>query len=286
MNRIKRGTRRVGGRIGGLAAAGALVASVLTGGGPPAGAGGSGGGTAPNTIYAGVQYYQGGWRGTGSSCKWAQHNVVPNANPVRPVYKTENGIKYQLYDRRCPGSGLQYVWIPLIDTRRLSYTATAYVERLLPPPDATFAPPRTKGVVTVGQWFWIDASDWRSFSVTAWIPTPTGARWTTTTARPVQLLFDPGDGGRGTGSVRCTGPGTRWRTADGDIRSSPSGCEYRYRHSSAMAPNGSTFPARVTIVWDVSWRSSSGASGYSGQLRTSSGYSMTVREVQALVVAI
>ena len=243
-----------------------------------------GGGTAPSTIYAGVSVYRGGWRGTGSSCAWEPHNAMPGG-ALMPVFKNVDGIRYQLYDKRCPGPTLEYIWIPDIDHKRLSFNATAYLERILPDPSASFAPPAAKGVVKVGMWFWIDPSDWASFSVTAWVPTPSGTRWATTTARPVRLVFDPGDGGLGSGSVSCTTPGTRWKTAYGDDQRSPSGCQYTFDHSSVMAGNGSSFPAKVTIVWDVSWRSSSGAGGYSGQLRTSSSYAMRVREIQALVVA-
>lgn len=262
-----------------------MLVAVAVCGPVPARADEGGGGTAPSTIYAGVRVYQGGWRGTASSCRWEPHNAVQDSPTFIPVVKVEHGIRYQLYEQWCPGVRFVYVWIPDLTTTRLSYHATAYLERLLPAPRASFAPPASAGVVSVGMWFWIAASQWTSVSVTAWIPTPTGNRWATTTARPVALLFDPGDGTLGTGSVRCSGPGTVWRPADGDERASPSRCQYTYRHSSVMAANGSRFPARVTIVWDVSWRSSSGAGGYAGQLRTSSSYGITVREIQALVSA-
>ena len=39
----------------------------------------------------------------------------------------------------------------------------------------------------------------------------------------------------------------------------------------------------LVIVWDVSWRGSSGGGGYAGQLRTSSSSAITVREIEALV---
>jgi hypothetical protein len=246
----------------------------------------SGGGTAPSTIYAGVSVYRGGWRGTGSPCTWKPYEANPDVGwPGFSVYEQVDGITYQLFEKRCPSPPLEYVWIPDLDTRRLSYTGTAYLERILPRPRASFAPPATAGVVSVGTWMWIDPADWAPVSVTAWVPLPTGgARWATTTAHPVALQFDPGDGRLGTGTVTCTGPGTRWTSADGDVARSPSGCEYAYRHSSALAANGRTFAARVTIVWDVSWRGSSGGGGYAGRLSTSSTTAMTVREIQALVV--
>jgi hypothetical protein len=249
--------------------------------GPSAAPAGESGGTKPpSAIYAGVSVYRGGWHGTASSCTWEPFSVDVNGNLTGPA-KIDNGIHYDLWWKRCPGVGTQTVWIPRIDHRRLSYHATDHLERLLPAPRASFAPPSTNGVVKVGTWFW--NADWSAVSVTAWVPTPSGPRWATTTARPVQLVFEPGDGRLGTGTVTCNGPGTPWTRPRGDAAPSPSGCQYTYRHSSVMAPNRSSFPATVTIVWDVTWRGSSGTGGYSGQLLTSRSYAMTVREIQAVV---
>ena len=100
----------------------------------------------------------------------------------------------------------------------------------------------------------------------------------------MRLAFEPGDGGWGTGPVTCTGPGSVWTARLGDDAVSPSGCEYTYLHSSARAANGTSFAARISIVWDVSWRSSTGAGGHSGQLRTSAVRGLTVGEIEALVV--
>jgi hypothetical protein len=244
------------------------------------GAGGSGGSAPPSTIYAGVSVYRGGWHGTATSCTWEPFSVDVNGNVNGPS-KTENGIRYDLYRKRCPGPTLESVWIPRVDHRQLSYHATDYLERQLPAPRATFAPPATKGIVRVGMWFWI--SDWSLVSVTAWVPTPSGPRWATTTARPVRLVFEPGDGRYGHGAVTCAGPGTTWTKVRGDVAPSPSGCQYTYDHSSVMASNRASFAATVTIVWDVTWKGSSGTGGYSGQLRTSRTYAMKVREIQALV---
>jgi hypothetical protein len=248
----------------------------------PAPAGESGGTKPPTAVYAGVSVYRGGWHGTGSSCRWDPFMVDVDGNITGPS-KTENGVHYDLWWKRCPGPTTETVWIPRIDHRRLSYQATDYLEKILPAPVAGFAPPAANGVVKVGMWFWVKS--WSSVSVTAWVPTPSGPRWATTTARPVRLLLEPGDGRYGTGTMVCDGPGSVWSKPIGDTAPSPSGCEYTYRHSSVMAANRSTFPAAVTIVWDVSWKGSSGTGGYAGQLRTSRTYAMTVREIQAVVAS-
>ena len=119
-------------------------------------------------------------------------------------------------------------------------------------------------------------------SVTAWIATPSGVLWSTTTATPASLLFDPGDAAWGTGPVTCSGPGTPWTTDRGATATSPDGCDYTYRHSSVRGPDGSTFPSVTTIVWSGSWTSSTGAGGVIGPIRTWTGVPVTVREIQAV----
>jgi hypothetical protein len=130
-------------------------------------------------------------------------------------------------------------------------------------------------------WYWVDPRQWKPISVTAWVPGPTAPIWSTTTATPRTLSLAAGNGD----VVACTSAGTRWTASYGDETPSPSGCQYTYRHSSLLAPNGIAYDAEVTIAWDVSWRSSSGAGGSLGTLQTSTDYDITVREIQAVVVA-
>ena len=62
------------------------------------------------------------------------------------------------------------------------------------------------------------------------------------------------------------------------------GCGHVYRDSSAMAPNGATFPVTVTIVWHATWQASNGTSGDLGRLSTTSTpRDLPVAEIQAVV---
>ena len=62
------------------------------------------------------------------------------------------------------------------------------------------------------------------------------------------------------------------------------GCGSVYRDSSAMAPNGQTYPVTVTIVWHATWQASTGAGGDLGRLSTTSTTrDLPVAEIQAVV---
>lgn len=242
------------------------------------------GGSGGSTIYAGVSYYVGSWTGTHSSCTWLAYMAFDPVNPdvtYGYVYKVVGGVTYQLFTRYCSGVATD-VWIPQLPPSQLGLSGEAYLARVLPRPSLSFAPPADRMIVTVGSWFWIATAAWAPMSVTAWIPTPWGTLWSTTTARPASLTFDPGDGSWGTGAVSCAGPGTVWTPADGASAPSPSGCQYAYPHSSVRGPDGATFPSVTTIVWSASWRSSTGAGGVLNPARTWTGVPVTVREVQAI----
>jgi hypothetical protein len=100
-------------------------------------------------------------------------------------------------------------------------------------------------------------------------------------ATPVRLVVDPGDGSE---EVVCEGapPPVTKATYHPDIE----GCSYIYRHSSATAANGETFPVVASIVWHATWSASTGEGGDLGFLSTTSDVrDLAVAEVQALIVA-
>jgi hypothetical protein len=195
------------------------------------------------------------------------------------ITRVTNGITYRLYYRSCPAGGT-LVWIPETPPSTLAVQASNTIYSRLPAPQPGVAPPASAGVVNVGMWYWTDPSTWRTISVTAWVPTPTGILWATTTARPVSLVFSPGDGSLGTGSTSCTGPGTRWAAHHGDATTSP--CMYTYRHASVMHSSG-RYPATVGIVWQISWTSNGSRGGSLPGYTTTTSLPITVQEIQALV---
>ncbi len=213
-----------------------------------------------------------------SGCVWSR--------PIAGDHHTwsviqRGGITYRLWFRRCPTRHAN-VWIregiPTID---LGFVAADRVVRSLPPPQLSAAPPLDRGIVNVGMWFWVDATAWRPISATAWVPTPNGIVWSTATARPTRLVFDPGDGALGDGPVSCAGPGDSWSAADGDEALSE--CMHTYRHASVLDPRG-VFTATIGIEWEISWRSNVASGGALPAHTTHRTYDVEVRDVQAIVV--
>lgn len=260
-----------------LAASGAGGGSGNVGGGGSDGRNGSG-------IWAGVSYYWGEWVGSRSSCTWSEfvgNTHLDTVGDAQPPSNPLPGVRYLLYVKVCP-AGYRFVWVPQLPPQAIDHANQSLLSRWLPRPALRIAPPSGRVVVKVPMWFWTDATVWKPVSVTAWIPTPEGPVWVTTTATPVSMEFRPGDGVWGTGSVRCFGPGVPWLGLLEDGLRSPLGCDYTYGHSSVRAVGGAAFPARLTIDWRVTWRSSTGATGTGGTLHTSAKAGVTVREVEGL----
>lgn len=242
----------------------------------------SSGGAGGGEIWAGVQTGRApDASGTDASdCRWRPtlpHDAVIGGQG--PVLRTTGGVTYQLFDRVCP-TGTTLHWIPRLTPSALAEHAADLLRARLPGPRPGFAPAADGAVVHVGVWFWTDPTVWHPMSVTAWVPTPSGPLWATTTARPSALVLDPGDGELGTGPTTCPGPGDVWQPADGDTTASA--CSYTYRHSSAARASG-RFAARVAIEWRISWTSSTGDGGPLDGHTTWATQPVTVAEIQALV---
>lgn len=163
---------------------------------------------------------------------------------------------------------------PPVDPELLARYAEAQVETLLPPPSLTVSPDLPNNVdrvigfpvtyVNLWFWYWADPEVWQSFSNTA---TLNGVS-ATTTARPVSLTLDPGDGAA---PVVCGTAGRPWTVADGD--SDPNtvgGCGYRYRRVTPLVSEGGAGPitARLSLTWQVTWTSTTGAAGSLDPLAT------------------
>lgn len=126
--------------------------------------------------------------------------------------------------------------------------------------------------------FWVDQApgQWAPVTATA----SAGGLSVTASAQPVQLIVDPGDGNE---PPVCQGAPVAVTKAA--YRPDIQGCSYVYRDSSAMAPNGESFPVTVTIMWHATWSASNGESGDLGYLSTTSATrDLQVAEVQAVIV--
>lgn len=124
--------------------------------------------------------------------------------------------------------------------------------------------------------FWVDQGDgqWSTVAATA----SAGGISVTVSAEPRQLVIEPGDGGA---TVTCEGAPVEVTV---DNYGSVDGCSYTYRHSSAMAPNGETYPVTAQIVWQVSWSANTGEGGDLGSISTTSATRwLAVAEIQAVI---
>jgi hypothetical protein len=155
------------------------------------------------------------------------------------------------------------------------------VKEMLPTPVPRVAPadsnPDGFAFVQAETFFWVDQApgQWEEVSATSSV----AGLWVSITAAPVELIVSTGDGA----IVRC--PGAPPAFPPGADPDAFVGCEHVYTDSSAMAPNGETFPVTVTVVWHNTWQASTGESGGLGVLSTTSAVrELPVAEIQAVVV--
>jgi len=118
-------------------------------------------------------------------------------------------------------------------------------------------------------WYWTNPADYKPLSHTLSV----GPLSATVTAKPVGLLFDPADGSR---LVVCDGPGREWMKPD-DAHEPPGGCGYQYRHATDRA-----LPARVGIVWRVSWTGTAGTGGTLPAMETFTRSPLRVLQIQTV----
>jgi hypothetical protein len=207
--------------------------------------------------------------------------VSPEPGPpdIGTVRQDADGVVWQLFFRDCGGQR-QWVWIPNLSPQQLAPLARDQVTRLLPKPDAIFSPDflhRTLNrftLVRIPTLFAVPAAQWAPVSAQAQIP----GLSVTATATPGRLEFMPGEPDGAT--VTCVGPGLIVRSAD-EFPANPPPCSYEYQHASSIA--GGTFPATLTIEWDITWTPSTGTGGTLAPATTTVGVAVPVREVQALV---
>jgi hypothetical protein len=209
-------------------------------------------------------------------------------------FRTNDGVVEMEWIHSCPGQAPSSVWLPFFGTPGDPVTATPpvftsadlvpsvfdSVRRQLPEPVPVIAPAdRNEGgyaYVQFHTYFWVEqrAGQWATVTATSSVP----GLSLTVTAEPVSMVVDTGDGGR----VEC--PGAPPALAPSASPVGFEGCGYVYRDSSAMAPNGATFPVTVTVDWHATWTASNGESGDLGVLSTtSSPRNLPVAEIQAVV---
>ena len=142
-----------------------------------------------------------------------------------------------------------------------------------------FPAPVTSPAIGVDQitglptWLWIDPSGWGELSARAEIP----GFWVEVAAAPRHVVWDMGDGEQ----VTCAGPGTPYDPSRPDDDQSTT-CSHVYQFVSNDEPDGQ-YAASVTVIWSVSWRASTGATGVLADASRTTTFGMTVTERQAVV---
>lgn len=223
-------------------------------------------------------------------------DVVMGAGATRPRvvrtawYRVEGTAVQVLHKVTCPGQLSDTQWltmsaaggtlVPQVRAIDLVPALQARVTRQLPTPVARIGPADTNPngwtFVQHPTFFWLDqrTGQWETVSATA----SAGSVSVTVSAEPVRLVVDPGDG---SARVTCNGPPPAVTVQNyGTVR----GCAHSYRNSSAMAPNGESYPVTTSIVWHASWTANTGESGDLGFLSTTSPTRMLqVAEIQAIV---
>jgi hypothetical protein len=218
--------------------------------------------------------------------------VGPSERVVeRSWFRIRGDMIQVLYVVECPGQADVEQWVTVVPTtngdlapritpEQLIPSLWARVQRQLPTPIPRIAPADLAAddfaFVQTPTFFWVDESpgQWGDVSATASV----AGLSLTVTAAPEQLVVTTGDGK----TVQCAGAPAPF--PDGADPTTFAGCSHVYRHSSAMAPNGETYPVTVAIVWHATWDASNGQSGDLGTLTTTSATrDLAVAEIQAVV---
>jgi hypothetical protein len=142
-------------------------------------------------------------------------------------------------------------------------------------PAGTLQDGRPYTVVTAYTWYCTSPDSFKTLSATA----TAGGFSSTVTVTPAALIFTPGDGAA---AVSCRGPGVAWVPGDGVWAASPSGCDYRYPHSSINDANGEV-TATYGIRWSITWTSTVGDDGTLPDLTTTAASTYAVAEVESVV---
>jgi hypothetical protein len=140
----------------------------------------------------------------------------------------------------------------------------------LPLPQPGLNPPDAQ-LVGVATWLWVDGP-WAPTSATASV----GAVAATVTARPVEVVWDTGDG-----STTTCDAGTPYDTSR-PPSAQHSGCTHVFARSSAGLTGGA-YAVTATVTYAVSWSASTGAGGDLGTISRSTTVPVRVSEAQALI---
>jgi hypothetical protein len=212
--------------------------------------------------------------GASSCTPWAIFDASTTeggADPHAPTVNPNTGEPATVYVRQCDGQ-YQYVYVGPQDPEDVADYAYDKVVSLVPDPEVAFSPPIDKMIVNFETWLGITPSP--PITATATIPNLSA----TVTAEPTSIEWVTGSQVAGDTTLITCRP---W----GSTRSAQDGCSWIPKYPSVEKVTGTTdqrYHGTVTIVWEVSWQASNGASGDLGELRTTTDIKMVVQEIQTI----
>ncbi|MEP7046005.1 MAG: hypothetical protein ABI949_04965 [Ilumatobacteraceae bacterium] len=173
--------------------------------------------------------------------------------------------------RTCDGV-YQYVYIGPHTPTDIARVAYDMVASLVPRPEVAFSPPVDKMIVNFETWLGVTPSD--PITATAAVPGLSA----TVTAQATAIEWTTGSRVAGDAStIDCRPWGSTLAASDG--------CVWTPAYPSVQKVTGTTderYHGSVTVVWQVSWQASNGASGTLGELRTTTPVEMRVQEIQTI----
>jgi len=259
------------------------------GGGPGTGGGGGGGGGGATTGCQNTDPQSGGC----NPCPTNAYRGMPGLSPVCATYlqnqfcsatvgDTLGGLKAPDVNSLTPqqvaalNQSLQASGCPPVVTAA-SLAQQAFGTIVFPKPSGHRSPSESllyKGFpftyINLWTFYWTDPATWKPLTATA----SAAGLTATVTATPVQLVFDPGNGGT---PAACDGPGRAWSETDGNDPPSAGACGYQY----TLVTNG-PITATETIVWKITWAGTGNTGGQIPGLSTSTSGQLNVMQIQVV----
>ena len=211
--------------------------------------------------------------GTTTCTPWTLFDGSTFGTPVgQPtIINSATGEQMKVYVRTCGGIN-QYVFVPPRPPEDIAKVAYQRVASLVPKPEVAFSPPVDKMIVNFETWLGVRPSD----PVTATAAIPGLSATVTATATDIEWTTGSQVDGDTT-TINCLPWGSTKFAADG--------CTWTPAYPSVAKVTGTTdqrYHGTVTIVWQVTWLSSNGATGSLGDLRTTTPIEMGVQEIQTI----
>ena len=195
---------------------------------------------------------------------------APGATDPR-VINPSTGELSTIYYRTCDGK-LQFVYVGPTTPGDIARVAFEQVSSKVPRPEPAFSPPIDKMIVNFETWLGITPQ--QPVTATAGIPGLTA----TVTAQPTDIEWTTGTQVDGDiAMIRCKPWGSTTFAKDG--------CVWTPAYPSVPKVTGTDdlrYHGTITIVWQVSWQATNGASGTLEDLRTTTPVAMTVQEIQII----